>query len=194
MDKINTILNYWFHGIDDQTPTDRNVLPFKQWFLQDEQMDNEIRRLFESDLENATRGEYKDWENQTEGRLALILLYDQFSRNMYRDSEKMYAYDALALELTLRTIDQGKDCELMLIQRAFLYLPLMHFEDLKLQQMSVEYFTKLIKESKVKNPRNASYYEYTLKYAQEHYETIEKFGRFPYRDAILKREVQQRSR
>ena len=186
-EKIKEILSYWFHGIDDQTPADRNTLPFKKWFLKDEKVDEEIRRLFEADLTKASQGAYKNWEESVEGRLALILLYDQFSRNMYRGMEKMYAFDALAVELTLRTVDQGKDRGLMLIQRAFLYLPLMHFEDLALQQMSVDFYTKLVEESKVKNPGNTPYYEYTLKYAQEHYDTIEEFGRFPHRDAILKR-------
>jgi len=186
-DKIHTILDYWFHGIDDQSPMDRNQLPFKKWFLKDERVDEEIRELFESDLIKAAEGAYKKWEDDSQGRLALILLYDQFSRNMYRDTVKMYAYDALALELTLGSISQERDRELMLIQRAFLYLPLMHFEDLSLQQMSVDCFTKLVEESKIKIPDNTHYYEYTLKYAQEHFDTITKFGRFPYRDSILGR-------
>ncbi len=189
MDKIATILNYWFEGIDDLTPIDRKKLPFKKWFLKDEKVDTEIRQQFESDLLNAAEGQYKDWEERIEGRLALVILFDQFSRNMYRDMEKMYAFDAMALELTLRTMNQGSDHKLLLIQRAFLYLPLMHFEDLKLQQKSVESYTQLVEESKIKNADNTHYYEYTLKYAKEHYDTIAQFGRFPYRDAILKRAV-----
>ena len=192
MDRINIILNYWFHGIDDQTPADRKALPFRKWFVKDEEVDWEIRKLFETDLAKAAQGEYKHWEHSPEGRLALVLLYDQFSRNMFRGTEQMYAYDALALELTLRTISQRKDREFMLIERAFLYLPLMHFEDLKPQQMSVDCFTQLVEESKIKAPGNTSYYEYTLKYAREHHDTIAKYGRFPYRDGILKRNLDGR--
>jgi len=106
---------------------------------------------------------------------------------MYRDTARMYAYDALALELTLRTMNQGCEHDLSLIQRAFLYMPLMHFEDLKLQKLSVERFKKLVEESKVKNPGNTHYYEYNLKYAKGHHDTVARLGRFPHRDAILKR-------
>lgn len=189
-DKIDIILNYWFDSIDDSTAIDKNTLPFKKWFTKDTKTDEEIRRWFEEDLIKAAGGEYKDWEDSPQGRLALILLYDQFSRNMYRETEKMYAYDVLALELTLRTINQAKEQDLTLIRRAFLYMPLMHSEDPEIQQLSVEYFNKLVEESKIEIPANTHYYEYTLKYAQEHCNTVTQFGRFPYRDAILKRIAQ----
>ena len=166
---------------------DKKALPFKKWFTKDKKVDEEIRWQFELDLAKAADGEYKDWEGLTKGRLALILLYDQFSRNMYRDTERMYAYDALALELTLRTMGQKLEGGLSLIQRTFLYMPLMHFEDLKLQQLSVQCFAKLVEESKVKNPNNTHYYEYNLKYAREHCATVVQFGRFPHRDTILGR-------
>jgi len=188
-DRVNIILNYWFHGVDDTTVIDTKALPFKKWFIEDKETDEEIRRQFASDLEKAADGECKDWEDSVQGRLALILLYDQFSRNIYRNTERMYAYDALALELTLRTITQRREGDLSLIQRAFLYMPLMHFEDRKLQQLSVQYFTKLVDESKIKNPENTHYYAYTLKHAKEHHDTVAQFGRFPHRDAILKRKV-----
>jgi len=190
MNKIGHILDFWFEGIDDSTAINIKNNPFKKWFLKDEKLDEEIRRQFEADLLKAARGEHKDWEGTPQGRLALIILFDQFSRNMFRDREQMYAYDAMALELTLRTIDQGKDQELMLIERAFLYLPLMHFEDVKLQQRSVQCFTKLVEESRVKNAGNTHYFEYSLKHAKEHHNTVARHGRFPHRDAILNRKVQ----
>ena len=144
-----------------------------------------IRRKFEADLLKAAEGGYKDWENSPRGRLALIILFDQFSRNIYRDTEKMYAADALALALMLRVVDQDKDQELMLIERAFLYLPLMHCEDVQLQQRSVECFTRLVEEIKITNADNAHYYEYSLKHAKEHHDTVAKFDRFPNLDVIL---------
>ncbi|MCK5180691.1 MAG: DUF924 family protein, partial [Candidatus Omnitrophica bacterium] len=105
MDKIDIILNYWFEGVNDATAIDKKALPFAKWFIKDKKLDEEIREQFESDLMKAADGEYKDWEGSAKGHLALILLYDQFSRNIYRDTPRMYAYDALALDLTLRTID-----------------------------------------------------------------------------------------
>ena len=191
MNKINEILTYWFEGINDSTAIDIKNDPFKKWFLKDEKVDQAIRQRFETDLLEAAEGKYKNWENSLQGRLALIILYDQFSRNIFRDTEQMYAYDALALELALRTIDQGRDQELMLIERAFLYLPLMHFEDVTLQQRSVENFTKLIEEAKIKNTDNVHYYEYSLKHAKEHHDTVAEHGRFPHRDAILNRNALQ---
>lgn len=187
MDRIDIILNYWFEDVDDATSINKKVLPFKKWFIKDEKIDDEIREQFELDLTKAADGEYKDWEESAKGRLALIILYDQFSRNIYRDTPRMYAYDALALDLTLRSIDRGYDYELSLIQRTFVYMPLMHFEDPTLQQLSVKCFTDLVEESKTKAPINTHYYESTLKHAQAHHDTVIEFGRFPHRDAILNR-------
>ena len=189
MKRIDPIIHFWFEGIDDQAPIDRNALPFKKWFVQDKALDEEIRCRFEVDLQKAAEGKYAGWEDSPSGRLALILLFDQFSRNMYRDTEKMFAYDAKALELTMRTIEEGKDKQCLLIHRAFLYLPLMHAEDLGFQRMSVKYYTDLVKDSKETNPENTHYYDYTLKYAREHCDTVTRFGRFPHRDRILGRIV-----
>jgi len=189
MDKINTILNYWFEGVDDASPIDTNKRPFKKWFVEDKDMDREIKEKFEEELDKAAKGQYKSWEGSPKGRLALVILYDQFSRNMFRNTPRMYAYDALALELTLRTIHEGLDRKLMLIERAFMYLPLMHFEDISLQDVSVEHFTRLIDECRQKNAANVHYYEYTLKYAKEHRDTVKEHGRFPHRDAILERQA-----
>ena len=189
MNKIDTILDYWFEGVDDKTKIDVKNMPFKKWFIKNEKMDEEIRRQFESDILAAADGQYKGWEDTARGRLALIILFDQFSRNMYRDTAQMYAYDPLALKLTLGALGQDKEQELLLIERTFLYMPLMHSEDLKRQQLSLKCFSRLVAESKVKNPDNMHYYEYTLKYAQEHHDTVAQSGRFPHRDSILSRVV-----
>jgi len=188
-DRVRSILDFWFEGINDSTAINIKNDPFKKWFVEDAKVDQAIRQQFEGNLLKAAEGKYKDWEGTSQGRLALIILFDQFSRNIYRDTEQMYAYDALALELALRTIDQGKDQELMLIERAFLYLPLMHFEDVTLQQLSVENFTKLVEEARAKNADNIHYYEYSLKHAKEHHDTVAEHGRFPHRDGILNRNI-----
>ena len=189
MDRIKTILDFWFEGVGDATPIATNKMPFKKWFAQDKALDDEIRRQFEPDLVKAANGEFKDWEQTAEGRLALIILFDQFSRNTHRGSAKMYAYDAQALELAMRTIKEGKENEYSLIHRAFLYLPLMHSENLSVQKLSVERYQNLVEESRQVNPSNTHYYEYTLKYAVEHHDTVAASGCFPYRDKVLKRTV-----
>ena len=187
MDRIDAILQFWFEGIDDAAPIDKRKRPFQKWFAKDAALDQEIRQRFEADLNNALAGKYKDWERSAKGALALVLLYDQFTRNMYRDTPGMYAGDASAQELTLWLTADKKERKLNFIERIFVYMPLMHAEDIATQRLSVRYFSQLVEESKVKNPRNIHYYTYSLDYANRHRAIIERFGRFPYRNKILGR-------
>ena len=177
------ILEYWFEGVVDETPIDKRELPFRKWFAKDRKIDDEIRQRFESDLLQARQGQYKDWEDSIQGRLALIILFDQFSRNMYRNTPKMFENDSAALELSLRSIHEKIDGQLPLIERMFLYMPLMHSEDLNIQKLSLKYFEQLLEEAKQKFPQNAPYYQSNLGYAREHFAVIEKFGRFVRRDS-----------
>jgi len=145
-------------------------------------MDAEICEKFEKVLLQAAEGKYTDWEKNMKGRLALILLFDQFPRNIYRGTSQMYVYDSLALDLTVQSIQEKQDEGLSLIERIFFYMPLMHAEDLKMQKLSVECFEKLVEASKTKRPQNAAYYAYHLSYAQKFYAMILKEGRFVQRD------------
>lgn len=181
------ILAFWFEGVDDSTPVDKGKRPFSKWFRADQALDQEIRERFESDLGNALTGKYQDWEKSPQGSLALILLYDQFTRNMCRDTFKMYGADALAQELALQLASGQKERTLNLIERVFVYMPLMHAEDIQAQYLSVQYFRALAEESRGKNPGNAHYYNYSLDYANRHRAIIERFGRFPHRNKILGR-------
>ncbi|MBI5023465.1 MAG: DUF924 domain-containing protein [Candidatus Omnitrophica bacterium] len=187
MDRIQAILQFWFEGVDDSTPVDKGKRPFSKWFRADKALDQDIRERFESDLNNALTGKYQDWEESPQGSLALILLYDQFTRNMYRDTPKMYMADALARELALQLTSGQKERTLSLIERVFIYMPLMHAEDLESQKLSVQCFAGLVEESKKKNPDNTHYYRYSLDYANRHRAIIERFGRFPHRDKMLGR-------
>ena len=186
-DKTQEILNFWFQGVNDTTVINKKSVPFNQWFMKSEAFDEQIRERFEADLVKASQGEYKMWEQTPHGALALIILFDQFSRNLYRNTLKMLATDPLALELTLKMIKAGIDEELLLIERAFFYMPLMHAEDLDIQNMSLQCFGDLVEESKIKNPRNTPYYEYTFDYAKRHQTIIANFNRFPHRNVTLGR-------
>ncbi len=179
---IESILEYWFEGVDDETIVKKKALPFKKWFVQSRRVDQEICARFEKVLVEAAEGKYKDWEESVRGRLALILLFDQFSRNIYRGTLQMYAYDALALDLILRSIQEKFDQQTNLIERIFFYMPLMHAEDLKAQKLSIECFERLVKESKIKSSQNAAYYQYHFSHAQKYYDLILKEGRFLHRD------------
>jgi len=181
------ILQFWFHSLTDATPIDKKLPPAKLWFNGGQAFDEEIRQKFLADYQKARAGEYKDWESTARGRLALVLIFDQFSRNMFRNTLQAFATDSQALELALRSIKDGKDKELMLIERVFLYMPFMHAELSAAQEEGVRLFEALAAESQARSPHNASYFENNLKYARQHRNIIAKFGRFPHRNAILHR-------
>jgi len=101
--RVNEILVFWFEGVDDAVRIDKNKAPFKKWFIKSPSLDEEIRVRFQQDLAHAARGRYQEWEATAEGKLALIILLDQFSRNMYRDTPKMYGFDAASGKFTLAT-------------------------------------------------------------------------------------------
>ena len=187
MSDIDEILTFWFEGLNDRKLLDKNAPAVKKWFVKNEHFDREIRQQFEENLLKAVRGEYAPWKNSASGRLALVILFDQFSRNMYRGSPKMFAADGAALAVSLRSIEDGFDGKLQLIERIFLYMPLMHAEDLRVQELALKYFGRLVAESKEKSPKNTAYYEYSFSFARQHHEIIKEFGRFPHRNNILGR-------
>jgi len=187
MDKITQILQFWFEDIDDATPIDTKTNPFKKWFTKDASFDREIKEKFEADIIKARWGTYKEWEYSATGRLALIILFDQFSRNIFRGSSRMFENDPLALDLTLRSVQEEVDKKLLLIQRMFLYMPLMHSEEHRVQELSLKYFGSLVEEAKQKASRNVRYYEDSFVYAKRHYDIVERFGRYPHRNKILGR-------
>ena len=106
---------------------------------------------------------------------------------MHRQTSKMFAYDALALNLTFRTIREKIDAQLQLVERLFLYMPLQHAEDIQIQEMSLKHFGDLATQSKEKCPSHTTYYEYAFQYAKRHRDIIQQFGRFPHRNVILNR-------
>ncbi len=181
MASINEILEFWFNGLNDEILIIHNNSIVKRWFMNDSQFDSEIRERFEPDLKAAAVGQRKDWEETIKGRLALVILFDQFSRNIYRGSPQAFITDPLALNLTQRSIKEKTDRSLPLIERLFLYMPLMHAEDHAVQKLSVDTFQELLRQSKEKSPQNTAYYESTLSYARQHKATIDRFGFFPHR-------------
>ncbi len=178
MAQSQDVLDFWF-GSDDQPPDSERQ---KRWFIKDEQFDQRIRQNFGEALEQAIRGEYDEWSQTARGRLALIVLLDQFSRNIFRGSPRAWSQDLLAQKLTLDGIEMGDDEELSAIERGFFYLPLEHAEDQHLQELSVEKFRAIAKQ----NPKD-EFVAGMLDYALRHREIIERFGRFPHRNAVISR-------
>lgn len=184
---LETVLSFWFEGIDDTVTINKQKPPFSKWFAKNRDFDRDIKNTFECHIRAAADGECKSWEATVEGRLALILLFDQFTRNAYRNTPDMFGCDPKAVELAKQTIMEGKDADLPLIYRVFLFMPLMHAEDLDDQELGVRIFRDLVDLSRRICPENTSYYEYTLDYAVRHRDIIKRFGRFPHRNAILDR-------
>jgi uncharacterized protein (DUF924 family) len=187
MTRSETILDYWFKGLDDRTEVDLELPHVKRWFSGDKATDREIRERFEADHLQAARGEYKAWENTPRGRLALVILLDQFPRNLYRNSPKAFATDPMALDLCSRSMEDGFDELLALIERTFLYMPLMHAESVEMQEKSKQQLSLLVELAKERSPMNVGYFTYSHEFAVKHAVIIERFGRFPHRNAILGR-------
>ena len=187
MNNYQRILDFWFEGATDTATIDRGKTPFNKWFKSSPAFDHDIRRNFEEDFINARAGRYSDWENSPEGNLALILCFDQFTRNMYRDTPQMYSADPLAQALAQQLVKKKFDLKLQLIERVFVYMPFMHAEDRGLQERSLKLFEELKETSAQTHPHTVSYYAYTFKYARQHAEIVSRFGRFPHRNKILGR-------
>lgn len=187
MTRDQEILQYWFGNCSDETELTPNSPRVKRWFQGGAKIDQEILSLFELDVHRARQGLYKAWENAPSSRLALIILLDQFPRNIYRNTPKSFDSDEQALGLTVRSIADGSDLKLKLIERAFLYLPLMHSEEPKIQNQSLQQYRQLAEAAKKQSPINEDYYFYTLDFAMKHHRVIQKFGRYPHRNSILGR-------
>jgi uncharacterized protein (DUF924 family) len=146
----------------------------KRWFSKDEAFDTQIRERFLAVHEAAAAGKLADWERTPEGSLALLLLLDQFPRNMFRGSRRSYATDQRALAIAEQAIARGDDRRVPKELRGFLYLPHQHAEDLAVQERGVALY------------REAGDAE-GLKWAELHADIIRRFGRFPHRNPLLGR-------
>jgi uncharacterized protein (DUF924 family) len=148
------------------------------WFRKDPAFDTAIRERFGTAIDKALAGAYGDWCVTARGALARVLLLDQFTRNVFRDSAKAFAGDARALATAQDAIARGCENALDPFERWFLYMPFEHSEDAGAQRRSLEYFGSLARE-----PGLAG----ACDYAQRHAAIIERFGRFPHRNAVLGR-------
>jgi len=157
-----------------------------KWWKKDPLFDRFVCETFEPTLKAAGRGELEQWRDKPISCLAYIILLDQFSRNIFRDSSLAYAQDAKALKACLRALDRSYDEELNLVERWFLYMPLEHAEDIEMQQLSLKKFDILVKEAPAELVHQM---QSTYDYAVLHFEVIEKFGRFPHRNKIVGRET-----
>ena len=166
----------------DRIASPQDVLAFwlaaghAKWFGKDEAFDAEIRTRFLPTYEAAAAGRLSDWEAEGEGALALTIVLDQFSRNMFRGDARTYAADPVAREVVKRAIARGFDQTVARELRSFLYLPLMHSETPADHEQSVAL-------------HRAHGDPEGIKYAEHHADIVRRFGRFPHRNAILRRQT-----
>jgi uncharacterized protein (DUF924 family) len=193
------ILDYWFSTLDDAAQLDRGVEPFRtcyqRWDGKDPRIDADIRMRFESVLlETAKEGRHLDdviaaFRQAPQGLLALLVLLDQLPRNMYRDTSGMYAHDPLALAVSLAAIREYEHDEtLPAVRRMFLHVPLMHVENLTIQEYMLAQFDDLVQRARARSPQNQQFFEFARSFAQRHVEVVARFGRFPHRNKILGRQ------
>jgi len=183
-DRQEEVLNYWFGRLEkDKAPPEKQS---KIWFSKRKGIDKDIKFRFELDLKRASEGRLSFWEETPWGTLALIILVDQYSRNMYRDTPKAFEGDRVALKACLEGIKKAFDTKLHPLERVFFYMPLMHSEELQVQMTSLECFTMLEK-LYTAPPSIASIISKSKIYADKHYLIIERFGRFPHRNEIIGR-------
>ena len=149
------------------------------------QQDEIVRTQFQDLLERAVRGELDGWADSPRRRLSLIILLDQFPRQIYRGTAQAFAYDPAALALTLSGMQLAADGALNLVERLFFYMPLQHAESTEVQDEAVAAFKRLVAESPVEL---RSTLEKSLEYAEHHRDVIRQFGRLPHRNKVLGRE------
>ncbi|MFQ5356740.1 MAG: DUF924 family protein [Mariprofundaceae bacterium] len=158
------IIRFWFEEIEPAS-----------WWKKDPDLDRGIEARFGATHRAATLGELASWRETPEGRLAEIIVLDQFSRNIYRDTPLAFAYDAMALVLAQEAVRAEADQQVDVEMRSFFYMPYMHSESARVHQIAVELFSQ---------PGAEFNYEFELK----HKAIIDRFGRYPHRNAILGRE------
>lgn len=167
------VLGFWF----GEPPT---ATPRAEWFRKDPAFDATIRARFGALVERALAGELADWDATPGGALARIVLLDQFTRNIFRDTARAFAGDPLALVAAQAMVARGDDRRLSALQRWFAYLPFEHAEDLAVQRESLRLFGTLAEEAPVVGGD-------ALLWARKHCDVIERFGRYPHRNAMLGR-------
>ncbi|USX27102.1 DUF924 domain-containing protein [Oxalobacteraceae bacterium OTU3CINTB1] len=184
-EQAQAVFDFWFQPGPGQ-PADA---PRREWFQKDDAFDREIGNRFGALIALALAGGLLEWDAEgPPSRLARILLLDQFTRNVHRGTPQAFAGDALALQAAQAMVDAGHDEALPPLQRAFVYLPFEHAEDMAMQELAVALFTLMENEERdVVSAATLKGIGGSLDYAQRHREVIRRFGRFPHRNAILGR-------
>jgi uncharacterized protein (DUF924 family) len=180
--RIDAILSFWFEERELSAPQIDGRMDI--WFGEEPVFDHEISKEFSQEMELAADGKLDHWAKQSRGRLALILLLDQFRRNVFRSTAEAFSMDKQALKLCVEGAMEKADKGLTPIERVFFYMPLQHAESRKVQQKSCDIYNKL---AEAVSPTYKETFETIAQFAELHRDIIERFGRFPHRNALLDR-------
>jgi uncharacterized protein (DUF924 family) len=181
--RVDAILSFWFKEQALSAPQiDRRM---EIWFGEDPIFDHEIEKEFANEVAKASKGELDHWADSPLGRLALIILIDQFRRNIHRGTARAFSKDKLALKLCVQGAMEKKDRGLTPIQKVFFYMPLQHAESRKVQAKSVELYSRLAESV---SPTLRETFMTVAQFAELHKDIIDRFGRFPHRNKLLNRE------
>lgn len=183
MADFEKVLSFWFGDLDAQGRADKEHSA--RWWKKDPAFDRSIVDEFGALHAEVARGDHDAWLESPRGRLAYIIVLDQFSRNMFRGTGQSFAFDPRAVEVVLEGVERGMDRELCHAERSFFYMPLMHSEKLAHQDRCAELFERWRDET---SPAMREGVSYSLDYAEKHRAIVRRFGRFPHRNALLGRE------
>lgn len=177
------ILSFWF-GDDAKNISEEQQ---SQWFAANKDFDLIIKQRFGALLHSLDQLRCEVWQKEAESRLALIILLDQFTRNIFRGTGQAFAYDQQALAITLEGIECGHDLKLSVFQRVFFYMPFQHSENLSIQLQGEKIFSALIEQSF--SEAEKAFSKNCYNFAVQHREIIQRFGRFPHRNKVLGRQA-----
>jgi len=180
---IERVLSFWFQ--ERQLTAPQVDARMDVWFSDDPEFDAEIRDSFGGAVDLASAGQLSHWAQSSRGRLALIILIDQFRRNIFRNTPKAFAADKLALKLCVEGAMAKADAPLSPIERVFFYMPLQHAESRKVQSKSARIFRRL---AEVVSPTYRQTFDAFADFADLHNDIVQQFGRFPHRNSILGRQ------
>jgi uncharacterized protein (DUF924 family) len=181
--RIERILSFWFR--DSTLSAPQIDARMEIWFGDNSSFDQEIEQEFADDVVRASEGELQHWADQPRGCLALILLLDQFRRNIYRNTPAAFEKDRAALKLCVEGAMAKADKGLTAIERVFFFMPLQHAESRKVQAKSVALFRRL---AKTVSGSHRETFETIAQFAELHNDIVQQFGRFPHRNKLLGRE------
>ncbi|SIS81840.1 DUF924 family protein [Neptunomonas antarctica] len=180
--EIDEILQFWFGSLKNGFPvTDRRHL----WWQGGTEIDREIDKLFGCKVHAALRGDLTAWKQTPRGRLALVILLDQFTRHIFRGMTEAFSGDEMARSIVMESIEQGHDDALEFAERLFFYMPLEHSESLAAQDLCISHLENMLCEVSMKDRHII---DAAIDFATQHRDMIVGFGRFPHRNQVLGRE------